>query len=288
VATPNKDQVDAVNQSQVTADILLTNLADLQFTKAFASQMDNVDADRVCVMGWAWGAMPALALSFTDPNISGMVSLDGGQRFQGQRQVVQSLGFFQAAKLTTPTIHFETTNIPAPQAVDYTFHDDVKYADAHHYKLHDAWWFSMSSYFNIVHGKGVNDATRFYYETIDRNHDFVMERTRSFLDLYVAGDASARSEVMSDAPDGIRAENRRTEGITPPPTEAHFTRLFNSDAEAAVALWNRVKERDPNYVIAQAATLNALGYALIGQGDTESALLALKLQAETYYWMAMG
>ena len=45
-ATPNKDKVSAVRQSQVNADILLTNLRDLQFVKGYASQLQNVDADR--------------------------------------------------------------------------------------------------------------------------------------------------------------------------------------------------------------------------------------------------
>jgi tetratricopeptide (TPR) repeat protein len=47
-----------------------------------------------------------------------------------------------------------------------------------------------------------------------------------------------------------------------------------------------LSEEDSTYLIASANGLNALGYQLIGSGDTEEAVVALKLQTDTYPWMA--
>ena len=58
-------------------------------------------------------------------------------------------------------------------------------------------------------------------------------------------------------------------------------------------VWNRVKHEQPDYQIANPGELNGLGYMLLGQGRTEDAVEAFKLQVQEFphlpnAWDSMG
>lgn len=290
--TPNKDRVDAVRQSQLTADVLMVNIEDLQFVKGYAlNEVPHVNKEKVGVVGWSWGAMPALGFAMQDPHVGAVVSLDGLTRFPQMLQTVQNLPAWQATNVTAPLLHFESRK-PANanqqvNPVDFTFYDDVQYADAYHLEMNEGTWFSMSSYFNIVHGKGANLPAQFDYEAIDRSYDAISTYTLHFLNAYLKGDHGSHAYLQNTPASNGFSEDfmamKMKEGLPKPPTEAFFVNYFLAEGpEKGLAMWNMVKERDPNYVLATPASLNGIGYQFIQQGDIEAGVVALKLQADTY------
>jgi tetratricopeptide (TPR) repeat protein len=179
------------------------------------------------------------------------------------------------------------SNPANPQPVDYSFFDQIKYADSYHAKFRDAQWFSASSGFYLVHAKGSANPDQFDFTSLDKAATSIIRYATSFLSAYLKGDASAmewmnKTVIEKGFGDGEVVERNKA-GIMPPPSEATFTNLFLTRGSAtARKVWDRVRQDDPTYQIASANSLNNMGYALIGQGEVEEAVVALELQTDAY------
>ena len=295
--TPNKDLLSASIQSPPTTETLMTQADDLRFVKGFMSSFPNVDMSQVGILGWAWGAMPALALADADPNISAVVSLDGNIRFSGQHPLIKDVPSFNTSDFSTPIMHLETGG-GWFNGVDYSFYDEIQFADAYHVTFKDAQWFTASTYFYLVHAKGSANPDQFDFELMDRAHDGMVEYTLQFFSAYLQQNNHAMQWLDASTTDQGFAEEtvlkKYREGKVLPPTASIFNNLFASKGpEAALKVWNRVKRENPDYQIANAGDLNSLGYMLLGQGRTEDAVAAFELQVEEYpelpnAWDSMG
>ena len=295
--TPNKDLMSATVQSPPSTEVLMTHVNDLRFVKGFMSQFPYVDMSRVGLIGWSWGAMPALALADADPNISAVVSLDGNIRFAGQQSLLTNVPGFSTADFSTPFMHVQTGG-GWLNNIDYSFYDQVKFADAYHVTFKDAQWFAASTYFYLVHGKGMANPEQFDFELMDKAHDGMVEYTLQFFSAYLQHNNHAKQWLNENTSHQGFAEDtvlkKQKDGSILPPSASIFSSLFiNNGSDAAIKVWNRVKHDNPEYQIANAGDLNALGYALISQGRAQDAIIAFKLQVEEYpelpnAWDSMG
>ncbi len=295
--TPNKDNQSATVQSAPTTEILAVNTDDLRYVKGFMTKFPNVDPSRIGVMGWAWGAVSAIALAESDPNVSAVVSLDGNVRFAGQRPILENLPGYSTESLSTPILHLESGGGQLNGA-DYTFYDQIKYADAYHVTFKDAQWYSPSTYFYLVHAKGSANPDQFNFEQLDHAHNAMIVYVKQFLAAYLGNDQHAKSWLDTDVSHQGFAEDlvqmRSKKGLTLPPTASLFSNLFMSKgARVALQVWDRVKRESPDYQIAAPADLNNLGYGLMWQGRMADAIEAFKLQVEAYphlpnAWDSMG
>lgn len=296
-ATPNKDFYSASVQGPLTTGVMMAHVDDLRYVKGFMSHFPHVDMGRVGVVGWAWGAMPAIALADSDPTISAVVSLDGNIRFEGQQSMLTNYPGFSKSEFSTPLIHLETGG-GGLNGADYSFYDELKFADAYHVTFRDAHWFTPSTYFYLVHGKGSANPDQFDFELIDRAHDGIIEYTQHFLSAYLKKDSHADEWINASSTEQGFAEGtirkKSKQGDLLPPTSGIFSNLFvEKGPEVAVEVWNRVKREHPDYQVANAGDLNGLGYMLMWQGRTSDAVEAFKLQVEEYpdlpnAWDSMG
>jgi tetratricopeptide (TPR) repeat protein len=182
--------------------------------------------------------------------------------------------------------------------VDFSWYDGITYADAYHLKFRDAQFFTPSTYFYLVHAKGSANPAQFDYEALDVASDGFIIYTTAFLTSYLKDDTHARlflqrSPEQAGFADSAIVLNSKS-GLTPPPSEGTFVNLYlERGSETARKVWDRVARDNPDYVIATANTLNQLGYTLIGQGETEEAVEAFKMQTDAYpnvsnAWDSMG
>ena len=296
-ATPNKDFMSASIQGALSTDVLMAHIDDLRFVKGFMSDFPHVDMSQIGVVGWAWGAMPAIALAESDPNISAVVSLDGNIRFPQAQSVLPDVPGFSTADFSTPILHLETGS-GGLNGADYTFYDELNFADAYHVTFRDAQWFTPSTFFYLVHGKGTANPDQFDFEAIDKAHDGMVTYAQRFLSAYLQKDGHAKHWLEGSVADqGFTEETVRKKakaGGLLPPTSTIFANLFATRGpEAALNVWDRVKHEQPDYQIANAGDLNGLGYMLMWQGRMDDAVEAFKLQVREFphlpnAWDSMG
>ncbi len=122
-----------------------TQSRDVEFLLKEIHKYENIDFDRIALMGFSFGGLSNAITVMKNKSISAVVSLDGTERYN--YSVLEKSPYFNLDNFNIPYIHFAQKDIPEevltsdkiPAELNYKFqlYDSLKYSNAYSYKFHD-------------------------------------------------------------------------------------------------------------------------------------------------------
>lgn len=183
-----------------------TQSRDVEFLLKEIHKYDNIDLDRVALMGFSFSGQSNAITAMKNKNISALVSLDGAERYT--YPVLEKSPYFNLDRFDIPYIHFAQKDIPGevlnsdkiPAELNYKFqlYDSLKYSNVYSYKFHDL----THSYFSSF---GVLFANRDKRQDksdakIMASYKLLSEHTLQFLNATLKNDKYAK-EFIENSPD---------------------------------------------------------------------------------------
>ena len=249
-----------------------TQSRDIAFLLKEINKYENIDLDKIALMGFSFGGLSNAITVMKHKNISAIVSLDGTERYN--YDVLEKSPYFNLDKFTIPYIHFAqkeipeevltSDKIPAELNYDFQLYDSLKNSNAYSYRFHDL----THSYFSSF---GVLFANRDKRQDksdakIMASYNLLSEHTLQFLNATLQNDKYAK-EFIENSPDKngfsealiskkMKQANRREFDYK------DFNDLaFNQDYQDLIPLYKRTIAKHPELEL-QEGMLNTLGLRL--------------------------
>ncbi|MDT0622954.1 prolyl oligopeptidase family serine peptidase [Croceitalea vernalis] len=128
-----------------TAKDMETQSRDVEFLLKEIHSYNNIDLEKVALMGFSFGGLSNATTVMKNKNISAVVSLDGAERYN--YPVLEKSPYFNLDKFSIPYIHFAQKEIPKEvltadkmsEELNYKFqlYDSLKNSNIYRYRFHD-------------------------------------------------------------------------------------------------------------------------------------------------------
>ena len=291
ISSPSRGTTTRWLEGGTTKD-METQSRDIEFLLKEIHKYENIDLNKIALMGFSFGGLSNAITVMKNQNISALVSLDGTERYN--YSVIEKSPYFDLDKFDIPYIHFAQKDIPEevltsdkiPAELNYKFqlYDSLKYSNAYSYKFHDL----THSYFNSY---GVLFANRDKRQ--DKSDDKIMasyrllsENTLQFLNAVLKNDENAKMYIENSPKENGVAENLISKKMKRTlETEFDYTDFndlaLNQNYQDLIPLYQKTVKEHPKLQLNE-GMLNTLGLRLsfnpskIEQG-TNVFLLALHL-----------
>ena len=271
ISSPSRGTDTRLLEGGTTKD-METQSRDIEFLLKEINLYENIDLDRIALMGFSFGGLSNAITVMKHKTISAIVSLDGTERYN--YAVLENSPYFNLDKFTIPYIHFAQKEIPEevltsdiiPIELNYKFrlYDSLKYSNAYSYRFHDL----THSYFSSF---GVLFANRDKRQ--DKSDDKIMasykilsDHTLQFLNATLQNDKNAK-EFIENSPDKNGFSNtliskKMKHAITEEFNYKDFNDLaLNQGYQDLIPLYKRTIAKHPGLEL-QEGMLNTLGLRL--------------------------
>ncbi len=273
-----------------------TQSRDVEFLLKEIHKYENIDVDRIALMGFSFGGLSNVITAMKNRNISAVVSLDGTERYN--YPVMEKSPYFNLDKFDIPYIHFAQKDIPEvvltsdniPEELNYKFqlYDSLNYSNVYSYKFHDL----THSYFSSF---GVLFANRDKRQ--DRSDDRIMvsykllsEHSLQFLNAALKNEENAKA-FIENSPDNNGFPERLISKKMKNSLETEFDHkdfndlAVNQDYQDLIPLYKKTMAQHPELQLEE-GMLNTLGLRLSfnpskGEQGINVLLLALYIYPES-------
>ncbi len=270
-----------------------TQSRDVEFLLKEIHKYENIDYDRIALMGFSFGGLANAITVMKNKTISAVVSLDGTERYN--YPVLEKSPYFNLDRFNIPYVHFAQKNIPEevltsdkiPAELNYKFqlYDSLKYSNAYSYKFHDL----THSHFGSI---GVLFAYRDKRQ--DKSDDKIMvsykllsQYTLQFLNASLKKEEKAR-EFIENSPD----KNNISENLVSKKMKKSLTKEFdykdfqdlalNQGYRDLIPLYEKTVENHPALKLEE-GMLNNLGLRLsFNAGNLEQGINVFLLAVHIY------
>ena len=249
-----------------------TQSRDVEFLLKEIHSYENIDFEKVALMGFSFGGLSNAITVMRNKTISAIVSLDGTERYN--YPVLEKSPYFNLDKFFIPYIHFAQKEIPKevlttdkiPEELNYKFqlYDSLEYSNIHRYRFHDL----THSYFSSF---GVLFANRDKRQ--DKSDDKIMasynllcQHTLQFLNATLKNEKKAidfieNKPVTNGFFDSLISKQTK-KAIEKDFTYKDFNDLaFKQDYQDLIQLYKKTIANYPNLEL-QEGMLNTLGLRL--------------------------
>ena len=236
-----------------------TQLRDLEFVLQRLAAEPGVDLDRLGVIGWSLGGLPAALLEMRHPDIGALISLDARTGYRNPPEIFRRHPDYELRRATAPRLHLTGTGEPEVDRLkDGSFRNALRYADLYYLVLenlrHRDFNFLWGS---VIDASGLRGSWPVPPAEISERIGFL---ALLFLDSTLGREPSRRKRLLaeveraSSTPGGAASEFRAA--LPAPPTSDEFLWLLDhSGAAAATAALRRAREHDPGIEVAPADDL---------------------------------
>lgn len=267
-----------------------TQSRDVEFLLKEIHKHENIDFDKIALMGFSFGGLSNAITVMKNKNISALVSLDGTERYN--YSVLEKSSYFELDKFDIPYIHFAQKDIPEevltsdkiPAELNYKFqlYDSLKYSNMYSYKFHDL----THSYFGSI---GVLFSYRDKRQ--DKSDDEIMasykllsQHTLQFLNATLKDEENAKG-FIENSPD----KNSISENLISKKMKKSLTKEFdfydlalNQGYRDLIPLYKETLAKNPKLRVEE-GMLNSLGLRLsFNAGMMEQGINVLLLAVHIY------
>ena len=266
-----------------------TQLRDLEFVIQALHDQGNLDLERIGVLAWSFGGLPAVQLTMRNPHVRALVSLDSRIGFRNPPEVLSALS--DPDRVTVPLLHLTGSGEPRVERIkDSGFLDRLRYAENYRLTLAEV----RHRDFNFLWGDlprlaGVDgpwprppaEITRLIAEVVLTFLDATLLQRQHALE---ALDRMAREE----APPGVSKVVYRP-GLEAPPTADDFLWVLTAEgATSAAAVWEEARDKNPDIQLFAAEELVRRSRDLLRSGELAEAEAVSRLTLEAYPSSAMS
>jgi dienelactone hydrolase len=238
---------------------------DMEFAFALARTLPYADSDRVAVAGFSYGGAAAMLMAMRNSDVRAVIGYDASFTSEEVGRFLRAAPDFSLNRLVQPLLEFHNV-LP-----DSRFSDTVakaRYSDRVTVEVLDAEHPDFTSAAALMH-RLVGERSLPNRSLAQRAALFAQmaERTRMFLDQYLAGRADTGGRVAAPMPASLGQTRVHVAAAIPvPPSAVELAEAVR--AQGAKALAQRVadlRRRDPEAESISADALNRLGYSLLEQ-----------------------
>jgi len=249
-----------------------TQSRDVEFLLKEIHRYNNIDLEKVALMGFSFGGLSNAITVMKNKNISAVVSLDGAERYN--YSVLEKSPYFNLNRFDIPYIHFAQKEIPKevlttdkiPEELNYKFqlYDSLKYSNIYRYRFHDL----AHSYFSSF---GVLFANRDKRQDksdkkIMASYNLLCQHTLQFLNATLKNEKKAidfiKNEPVANGFSESLISKQTKKAIKKDFTYKDFNDLaFKQDYEDLIPLYKRTVVEYPNLEL-QEGMLNIFGLRL--------------------------
>lgn len=271
ISSPSKGTDTKWMEGGTTKD-METQSRDIEFLLKEINKYDNIDIDRIALMGFSFGGLSNAITIMKHKNISAVVSLYGTERYN--YGVLEKSPYFNLDNFTIPYIHFAQKEIPEevlssdkiPAELNYKFqlYDSLRYSNAFSYRFHDLTHSYFSSFgilfTNRDKRQDKNDAK------IMASYKLLSKHTLQFLNATLRNDKYAK-EFIENKPDkngfsDALISKKMKQSIKSKFGYKDFNDLaFAQDYQDLIPLYNRTIAKHPELEL-QEGMLNTIGLRL--------------------------
>ncbi len=255
-----------------TAKDVETQSRDVEFLLKEIYQYENIDRDKIALMGFSFGGLSNTITVMKNKNIKAIVSLDGTERYN--YSVLEKSPFFNPDKFNIPYIHFAQKDIPEKvltsdkisAELNYKFqlYDSLKYSNVYRYKLHNLTHSYFSS-FGVLFANRDKRQDKSDYE-IMVSYKLLSEYALQFLNSTLKNEESAKIFIENN-PDknGFPVSlisKKAKKALAPEFDYQDFNDLaFNQNYQDLIPLYKKTVAKHPTLQLKE-GMLNTLGLHL--------------------------
>ncbi|MEK7729262.1 MAG: dienelactone hydrolase family protein, partial [candidate division KSB1 bacterium] len=278
--------------NQMTFDLVgvETQARDLEFIIGFLRNFPNVDKDKLGVMGFSFGGLPAATLAMRNTEVDACLSLDSAIGNNGGYALLFRSPFFKPAAVRAAFMHM------TPMAVDATA-PNAPVADRNFYralKFSGKYWLALQGqrHFDFTTIGAVASIAPEYASFAGPKqgntmlgHETVCRYALHFFNAHVKREQTAlsflqKSPEENGLPSGFATIESQT-GKKAPPTENEIANIITTGGFEEVAeLYRKMQKEDPEVVLFEENMMNILGYQLLQSQRLEDALDVFRLNIE--------
>ncbi|MGB3145277.1 MAG: prolyl oligopeptidase family serine peptidase [Maribacter sp.] len=249
-----------------------TQSRDVEFLLKEMHKYENIDFDRIALMGFSFGGLANTITVMKNRYISALVSLDGAERYN--YAVLEKSSYFNLDRLKIPYVHFAQKEIPEevlisdkiPEELNYKFqlYDSIKYSNAYSYKFHNLTHSYFSS-FGVLFANRDKRQDKSDFE-IMTSYKLLSEHTLQFLNATLKNDKNAKT-FIENSPD----KNGISETLISGKMKKLLAKEFdykdfndlalNQDYQGLIPLYKKTVSIHPNLELEE-GMLNMLGLRL--------------------------
>tara|TARA_R110002074_G_C12541818_1_gene665771 strand:+ start:1835 stop:3340 length:1506 start_codon:yes stop_codon:yes gene_type:complete len=268
ISSPSRGTYTRWLEGGTTKD-METQSRDVEFLLKEILKYENIDFDKIALMGFSFGGISNAITVMKNKKISALVSLDGTERYN--YAVIEKSPFFKLDRFVIPYIHFAQKEIPEevlnrdniPAELNYKFqlYDSLKYSNVHSYKLHNL----THSYFSSF---GVLFANRDKRQDksdaeIMASYKLLSEHILQFLNATFKNDENAKSFIENSPEKNGFPESLISKTMKNPDEKEFDYKDFNDlalnqDYQGLIPLYNEIITKHPKLQLEE-GMLNTLG-----------------------------
>ncbi len=267
--------------------------ADIAWLIGYAATLPQADTSRVGVVGFSWGGLANVFAAAKDGRIKALVSLDGSLRYwpklvDGGKEAAQ---YVTPARVTAPLLFLGERprtveeNLRSTNLVNYSFMNEMKYADVYIVNFQPMKHGSFSSYaMRNASDSWFGDYTR---AEVSLAHSWAARYTRHFLDAYLKGDAAGlafldNTPAANGAPKHMLSTDvRRKKEAVAPTLEGFVGRLAVEGFDKSADVYASFTKRHPGFTLSD-NELYSWGLRLNELEDFARAREIFRLGAQLY------
>lgn len=255
-----------------TSKDMETQSRDIEFLIKEIHKYENIDFDRIALMGFSFGGLANVITVMKNKTISAVVSLDGTERYN--YLVLEKSPYFNLDRFDIPYVHFAQKDIPEdvltsdniPAELNYKFqlYDSLKYSNVYSYKFHNL----THSYFGTI---GVLFAYRDKRqdksdEKIMASYKLLSKYALQFLNTNLKNDEKARKFIENGPHENNISENLVSKKMKKPITKEFDYKDFknlalNHGYKDLIPLYQKSLSKYPSLKLEE-GMLNNLGLRL--------------------------
>jgi len=271
-------------RSAVDAAGLEAEARDMEFVIGHLHGMAAVDLDRLAATGFSFGGAAALVVAMRNPDVDAVVGFDASFIAKRFAPVIRSSPAFDVERLKVPLLEFHRRDAAT---VSYELTDSLRYSRRHSFDIAGLDHLDFNSYallYGAAQGAGAASnralaAKRTAYEEMARY-------TLAFLDAHVKGEGAEPSPKAPARWGGYGegdVEFRLKEALPAAPSGADLLSVVREEGVArAEQVYRRLRREDPSASLLAEAVIDAVGFALLGEGKADEALRVFRWNVEAY------
>ncbi|SEL43882.1 Tetratricopeptide repeat-containing protein [Aquimarina amphilecti] len=271
ISSPSRGTDTRLLEGGTTKD-LETQSKDVEFLLKEIHKYENIDPDKIALMGFSFGGLSNVITAMKNRNIKAVVSLDGTERYR--YTVLEKSPYFNLDKFDIPYIHFAQKEIPEkvlisdkiPAELNYEFqlYDSLKYSPRYRYKFHDLSHSYFSSFgvlfTNRDKRQDKNDKKIMY------SYKLLSEQTLLFLNATLKNNPDAKILIEEDFTKNSSSKNLISRKKKKPIQKVFDYMNFNdialhNDYRNLISLYKKTIIKHPKLKLEE-GMLNTLGLKL--------------------------
>jgi len=281
VVTTHSLGISQLNPEEKPIDIEMM-IRDKEFAIAELREAANINHDKLGVFGLSEGGLAALLMKMHSSDVDAVVSLDGWFNFGDRQEFTRHCASFDINKMSVPLLHIHG-GIGGER--DQAIFNEMIYSDRHELEFYEFSTPSFSHYvlFSIL---GNEDFASLALEQ-RQGYKAVCDYMLNFFNGHLKGDENSLA-FFSKSPEqnGYNAEifaASTFDGQDLPPSPTQFVGIVRQKGGVVASeMYNKFKKLNPDIVLFDENTFNAIGYGFLQSGRADDAVAVFKMNADAY------